>query len=140
MEAARWEHFEHGADVGIRGIGKTKEQAFEQAALAMTAAITDPAGVAAAEVVQIACDASDDELLLLEWLNALVFEMATRRLLFSRFAVQLAGGRLAGRAWGETVNVARHQPAVEVKGATLTCVRVQQNTSGEWLAQCVVDV
>jgi len=36
MAASRWEHFSHEADIGVRGIGITKEQAFEQAALAMT--------------------------------------------------------------------------------------------------------
>ena len=38
----RWEHFEHDADVGVRGWGHTRAEAFEQAAVAMTAAITDP--------------------------------------------------------------------------------------------------
>ena len=40
-----WEHFEHEADIGIRGIAPTLEQAFEQAAIAMTAVMTDPARV-----------------------------------------------------------------------------------------------
>lgn len=42
-----WEHFEHGADIGVRGIGATKASAFEQAALALTGVITDPQHVAA---------------------------------------------------------------------------------------------
>lgn len=140
MESAHWEHFEHDADVGVRGIGATKDEAFEQAALAMTAAITDPAGLNPTETVEIECDAPDDELLLVDWLNALIYEMATRRLLFGRFEVHLNGERLTAQAWGEPVDVARHQPAVEVKGATLTCARVEQNSTGQWLAQCVVDV
>ena len=41
----RWEHFEHGADVGVRGIGPTPASAFEQAALALTAVITEPDAV-----------------------------------------------------------------------------------------------
>jgi tRNA nucleotidyltransferase (CCA-adding enzyme) len=140
MEADRWEHFAHDADIGVRGFGSTKERAFEQAALALTAVITDPHRVAALDVVVIGCEAPDDELLFVDWLNALVFEMATRRLLFSRFEIQIDGLRLVGRAWGEKVDVARHQPAVEVKGATLTCLRVQVQSDGRWLAQCVVDV
>ena len=106
----------------------------------MTAVITDPAGLNASESVEIHCDAPDDELLLVEWLNALIFEMATRLLLFSRFEVRLNGEQLSARAWGERVDVSRHQPAVEVKGATLTSARVEQNSTGQWLAQCVVDV
>ena len=73
-----WEHFAHDADIGIRGIGATRSEAFEQAALALTAAITDPAHVAQRIAVAIRCEAPDDELLLADWLNAIVYEMATR--------------------------------------------------------------
>lgn len=135
----RWEHFSHEADMGVRGIGATKSQAFEQAALALTAVITDPANVEPRAAVEIRCEAPDDELLFAEWLNALVYEMATRKMLFSRFDVRLEGGQLAASAWGEKSDVARHKPAVEVKGATYTQLRVAHE-NGEWIAQTVVDV
>jgi len=138
--APYWEHFEHMADIGVRGVGATREQAFEQAALAMTAVITDPGGVAARDPVAIECEAPDEEFLLADWLNALVYEMATRRMLFARFEVRIEGDRLHGRAWGEPADVARHRPAVEVKGATYTGLRVAQREDGAWFAQCVVDV
>ena len=140
MEIGRWEHFPHQADIGVRGIGASKAEAFEQVALALTAVVTDPQALSAGEQVEITCEAPDDELLLVDWLNALVYEMATRKLLFRRFEVWLAGHRLEGRAWGEKIDVARHQPAVEVKGATLTCLRVGKDADGAWVAQCVVDV
>jgi RNA-splicing ligase RtcB len=75
----RWEHYPHEADIGVRGIGATREEAFEQAALALTAVVTDPAGVSPGEALAIGCEAPDDELLLLDWLDALVFAMATMR-------------------------------------------------------------
>ena len=134
-----WEHFEHGADIGVRGIGATKADAFEQAALALTAVITDPQRVAAVEAVDIHCAAPDDELLLADWLNALVYEMAVRRMLFGRFHVELNGTHLDAQATGEPTSVQRHQPAVEVKGATYTALRVAP-VEGGWLAQTVVDV
>ncbi len=137
---ARWEHFPHDADIGVRGEGPSLEAAFEQAALALTAAVTDPARVRPETEVRVQCEAPDRELLLVEWLNAIVFEMATRRLLFGRFLVGIEGPRLIGRAWGETVDVARHQPAVEVKGATYTALRVAADSEGRWIAQCVIDV
>lgn len=135
-----WEHFTHGADIGVRGHGATPAQAFEQAALALTAVICDPAQVIAKECVDVRCDAPDLELLLVDWLNAMVYEMATRHMLFSRFEVTLEGEQLQGKIWGEPVMVARHQPAVEVKGATYTELKVAQDAQGVWLAQCVVDV
>jgi tRNA nucleotidyltransferase (CCA-adding enzyme) len=137
---ARWEHFSHGADIGVRGIGASREEAFEQAALAMIAAITDPRNVRPDEAVEIACEAPDDELLLVEWLNAVIYEIATRRMLWSRFTVCIEEHRLRATAWGEKTSVARHQPAVEVKGATYTNLLVRQERTGAWVAQCVVDV
>lgn len=135
-----WEHFPHQADIGVRGIGATKEAAFERAAQALTAVITDPESVAPTQSVPIVCEAPDDELLLVDWLNALVYEMATRRMLFSRFAVRFNDHSLQATVWGEPVEVARHQPAVEVKGATYTELSVKRDEQGRWIAQCVVDV
>jgi SHS2 domain-containing protein len=126
--------------MGIRGIGRSREQAFEQTALAMTAVITDPTLVRATEAVEIRCDAPDDELLLVDWLNALIGEMGIRKVLFSRFEVHLEGSGLRGTAWGETADPARHHPAVEVKGATYTALKVREDPPGTWVAQCVVDV
>jgi len=136
----RWETFAHEADVGVRGSGATLAEAFAGAAMAMTAAICDPQKVGAGETVNIECAAPDDELLLLDWLNALVYEMATRRMLFSRFDVRIADHRLQATAWGEAVDVARHEPAAEVKGATFCELAVRQSPDGTWMAQCIVDV
>ncbi len=137
--AASWEHFAHGADVGVRGFGASKAEAFEQAAVAMTAVVTDPAGVESREAVAIRCEAPDDELLLAEFLNVLIYEMSTRKMLFSQVSIRIDGRSLSGQAWGERVDVARHHPAVEVKGATYTALRVAHE-GGQWVAQTVVDV
>lgn len=138
--AGHWEHFPHEADMGVRGVGASKEEAFEQAALALTAVMTDPEEVRPSEPVEVRCEAPDDELCLVDWLNALVYETATRKMLFSRFEVRLGGGRLKATAWGERIEPARHQPAVEVKGATYTSLLVKRGADGNWTAQCVVDV
>jgi len=135
-----WEHFPHQADIGVRGIGSTKEAAFEAAALALTAVVTDPKSVAPTQEVSIVAEAPDDELLLVDWLNGLVYEMATRKMLFSRFAVRFNNHSLQATAWGEPIEIARHQPAVEVKGATYTALSVKRDEQGGWIAQCVVDV
>lgn len=135
-----WEHFAHAADIGVRGYGRTPEEAFAQAALAMTAVITDPQRIEAHETVTLECRAPDLELLLTDWLNALVFMMATRHLLFCGFDVRITGHHLHATAWGEPLDAERHQPAVEVKGATFTELRVACLGPELWLAQCVVDV
>ncbi len=140
QQAGRWEHFPHDADIGVRGRGETAAAAFEQGALALTAVIADPESVEPLEAVTVQCEAQDLELLFVEWLNALIFEMATRGMIFGRFSVDIADTCLDGTAWGEPIDVARHQPAAEIKGATYTQLRVAQGTDGTWVAECVVDV
>jgi tRNA nucleotidyltransferase (CCA-adding enzyme) len=135
-----WEHFPHGADVGVRGRGASKAAAFAQAARALTAVVADLASVRSERAVPIAVAAPDDALLLADWLNAVIFEMATRRMLFARFDVAIEDHRLAATAWGEDVDVGRHAPAVEPKGATYTALAVRRAPDGSWLAECVVDV
>jgi SHS2 domain-containing protein len=139
MLKRRWEHFEHGADIGVRGFGPTLAAAFEEAALALVAIVADPRHVAATLQIEIRCDAPDREILFLDWLNALIFEMATRRMLFARFSVHLDDRTLSASAAGEPVDIDRHSPAVELKGATFTELRVSPFSDG-WMAQCIVDV
>ena len=138
--AGYWEHFPHDADVGLRGFGPTRETAFAAAARGLTAAITDPTAVEPKQRIQITASAPDDEFLFIEWLNALIYEMATRRMLFSRFDIKPLTGGIVAEAWGEPVDIDRHQPAAEVKGATLTMLEVKKQPNGQWRAQCVIDV
>lgn len=135
-----WETFAHGADVGVRGYGSTVAEAFAQAAVALTSVITDPAAVRPQKRIQIACSAPDREVLLLDWLNSLISAMAIEEMLFGRFEVEVEGDRLRAAAFGEAIEPARHRPAVEVKGATFTELKVVQDEDGRWRAQCVVDV
>ena len=135
-----WQHFAHGADIGVRGHGATQAEAFAEAALGLTAVVTDPAGVRPLRTESLRCTAPDPELLLYEFLNALVFLMSTRRSLYSRFDLRIEHDRLEAAIAGEPVDVARHEPAVEVKGATMTELAVRQDAADGWIAQCVLDV
>ena len=101
--------------------------------------VSPPAKVSPMHPVPVACEAPSDELLLVEWLNALIYEMAVRAMVFGEFSVEIDEGRLRATAYGEAVDVERHEPAVEIKGATLTALQVVQGADG-WRAQCVVDV
>jgi SHS2 domain-containing protein len=136
----RWEHFPHDADVGMHGVGGTPAEAFEQAALALTAVVSDPAEIRELESITFECSAPDLELLLIDWLNAVIYEMAVQGLLFARYQVTVEGDHLHGKAWGEKVDPRRHRPAVEPKGATYTALSVNQDADGLWHARCVVDV
>lgn len=134
-----WEHFRHDADIGVCGRGPTLEIAFEQAAMALTAIVTETE-VKPAVAVEVACERSDIELLFVDWLDAVIYEMSVRKMLFGSFSVTIDGTRLRGTLWGEAVDVPRHAPACEPKGATLTELGVAQDEAGTWSARCIVDV
>lgn len=136
----RWEHFDHEADIGVRGFGSTPAEAFEQTALAMTAVICDPDLIVPDQTIDVVCQGKDLELLLVDWLNAIIYEMATRKMLFGQFKVEINDKGLFASAAGEPVDVERHQPAVEVKGATFTQLKVDQDPSGQWVSQTIIDV
>ena len=105
MNAGHWEHYSHPADMGVRGFGPTREEAFVQAALAMTAIVADPETVKPRKAVEIVCEDDDDEMLFWHWLSAVLSEMGLLNMLFGRFEVQAVTGGLRAVAWGEQVNV-----------------------------------
>lgn len=140
MNGGCWQHFPHSADIGIKGSGLTLAEAFEQAALALFAAITDLDDIIPSKCIQISCQAPNDQVLLVDWLNALIYEVSVRKMLFSRFKVEISGQHLRADAWGESIDRTRHVLAVEPKGATFTELKVNRTSEGAWNAQCVIDV
>ena len=140
-----WQHYEHEADIGIEGIGASKEEAFCQAGLALTAVVTDLETISPQTKVDIICEAPNEELLFVDWLNALIYEMANQKMLFSRFEVEIHPAKpgcvaIQACAWGERIDRIKHQPVVEIKGATYTTLRVYEDDHHLWHAQTVVDV
>jgi len=135
----QFETFEHEADIGIRGFGNSLKEAFENAAVALYSVMVNIDAVNPQEKRTFSVSAPDRELLLVEWLNALLATSDIERLIFSRFDVKIEGVTLTGAAWGETLDRDRHEPRVEVKGATYHLLSVREQ-DGLYIAQCVVDV
>ena len=135
----QYETFDHEADIGIRGFGSSMEEAFENAAAAMYSVMVNIERISPTEKRNLSVSAPDSELLLVEWLNALLALSDVERLVFKKFKVKIDSTMLAGTAWGEALDHSRHEPKVEVKGATYHMLRVKKD-GGRYAAQCVVDV
>jgi len=134
-----YETFEHQADIGVRGFGASLEEAYANAAAAMYSVMADIGRIEQRESRAVHVTAGDREQLLVEWLNALLALSDIERMVFSRFEVLIEGNDLSGTAWGEKLDRPRHEPKVEVKGATYHLLKVAEE-SGRYTAQCVVDV
>lgn len=138
-----YKYFEHRADVGIIGIGKTLEESFQEAAKAMFKVMSNIAKVKDNDSVRIKVEAKDEEELFVEWLNELLAQIDLKRMMFSKFEVRIKKSEnrfvLTGKAYGEKINPKKHQLKTEVKAATYSQLKIKKEKN-KYTSQCVVDV
>ncbi|MBT8762787.1 archease [Desulfohalobiaceae bacterium Ax17] len=135
-----WDHFYHQADIGIIGAGPTVSSAFAQAGLALTAVITELDKVRPVQEKEISIEAPELDILFFDYINEIIFLISTQGMLFSEYTVKIENLSLEATIKGEPIDVQKHAPAVEVKGATFSGLKVFKNNQGFWVAKCIVDV
>ena len=140
MENISWRHFDHQADIGIEGRGPGKALAFAQAGLALNAVVSDLNSVKPCTGRVIKCSGDDPELLFFDFINELIFLISTEGMLFSQIEVEITEDELEARLLGESIDPDRHDPAVEIKGASFNSLSVKEEKNGQWVARCIVDV
>jgi len=131
-------YFDHDADIGIIGRGKTLEESFEDAAYAMFALMSDLSLVKETQTWHFEFEEDDIELAFVTWLNLLLALSNASESIFSRFEIKKSGSHWQGHAWGEAWREDLIR-GIDVKGATLSMLSVKQE-NGIWQAQCIVDV
>src|SRR3972149_7679188 len=134
-----YETFEHRADIGIRGYGRSVEEAFVNGAKAMFSVMADINAVKAQDRKDLSCEALDVDYLFVEWLNNLLSVSHLNGMVFSSFKVEIIGNKLKGSAWGEHIDKGRHKLMTEVKAGTYSMLKVYEEND-VYVAQCIVDV
>ena len=139
-----YEYLDHTADLGIRGIGTTLEQAFSEGALAMLAAMANVDTIQRVRSVFIHCTAPDLAFLFVEWLNEILYQIQVNDMLLNSARVDRleqsdAGWTLKGVGWGEPLDPQRHETYTEVKAATLSGLEYRCE-KGQHVIQCILDV
>ncbi|MEM4662567.1 MAG: archease [Candidatus Diapherotrites archaeon] len=138
-----FEVFPHKADIGIRGIGKTLEEAFCEAAKALFSVMVELEDVKAVGEIKIRLEAESLEELFVCWLNELLSEALLTKVLFKDFKVSIKKSngkfKLEGSAFGESINKKKHRLKTEVKGATYSGLKVEKRGT-KFVAQCIVDI
>jgi len=125
----KFEFLEHIADAYIAAYGRTLEEAFENAALAMFEVMTDTSKVEAKVERTLEASGYDEYELLYDWLEKLLIEYYSDNLVFSKFKVESIertpeGFRLRGKAMGEVFDPSRHESRVEVKAVTYSLMEI----------------
>ena len=121
---------EHTADVGIEAHGATLEEAFEEAAKGMFAIITDGSKIESKveRKVEIPFE-GDEEILLVDWLNELLYIYDVEGLVFGKFNVKI-NDKLIGYAYGEKYDRQKHGYGVEIKAVTYHMLEIKRNKKG----------
>ena len=122
-----FETIDHTADVGIIAYGANTSQAFANAARALFSLITELDDVAEVLYRDIELTAPDEESLLVEWLNELIYLFDVENIVFKRFDItQLNNTQLRARSYGEKVDSSRHKLKTGVKAATYHMLKVDK--------------
>ena len=117
----------HTADVGIIAYGADMSQAFANAARGLFSLITELDDVAEVLYRDTELTAADEESLLVEWLNELIFLFDVENILFKRFDItQLNNTQLKARSYGEKVDSAKHKLKTGVKAATYHMLKISK--------------
>jgi protein archease len=140
MSAGGWEHFEVEADVGVRGWGRTRADAFAQVTLGVCALLVSPEQLEPRERREVRAQAEAPESLLVTWIDECLYVHEIEGFVARSVEMTVCTDTLAhGVLHGEPVDPGRHRVGTVVKGATYHQVRVGIR-DGVHEARIIVDV
>ena len=126
--ARDFEIIEHTADVGIKAYGTNMEEAFVNAARGLFSLITELDDVEEVEYRDVEVTAPDQEGLLVEWLNELIYLFDVENIIFRRFDItRLNDTQLRARSYGQRVDSSRHKLKTGVKAATYHMLKIDRD-------------
>ena len=142
----KFEFFDVTADVGYRAYGKSLENAFENAAIAMFEVVTDTSVVRPIVEKQIKLEAEDEYAILYDWLSELLFLHDSEYLVFSKFDIKIdskiegdiEGYILDASAYGEEFDPSRHERRSEVKAVTYHMMDIE--VENHYMIQVILDI
>ena len=127
-----FEILNHTADVGIIAYGADVNEAFANAAKGLFSLITGLDDVEEIEHRDIELTASDQESLLVGWLNELIYLFDAEQMLFKRFDItQLSQTRLKARSYGHKVGSSKHKIKTGVKAATYHMLKIDKGNGSK---------
>jgi SHS2 domain-containing protein len=140
----KFEFLEHTADVYIASYGKTIQEAFENAAIAMFEVMTDTKKIKPSLEDSFLVKAKDEHGLLYNWLEALLVNFETKNRIYSKFKIfslskSTRSFFLKARAWGEPFDPKKHVQKVGVKAVTYHRMEIIKSPHGVTL-EFILDI
>ena len=122
----RFKVIDHPSDVGIEVFGQDRKEIFENAAYGMFSLMADLGRVTAKEKIKVKVQAEDQEGLMVNWLNELIYLEDSKKYLFSEFKMErLDATRLEATVGGEKIDLTRHSFSRPIKAATFNQLSVE---------------
>jgi SHS2 domain-containing protein len=135
-----YETFEHTADLGLRIRADSLNNLFAEAGRALFwIIVAEPEEVRIVEERPFSIKGGDVEELLHDWLSELLFTFHVHRQLLVKFDVNIQSSGLTAMAYGEKIDLTRHEINLEIKAITWCGLKVVQNAA-DWLAEVIVDI
>ena len=136
----RYEVFDHTADLGVKGYGRTWDELLTHMALGMFGVMADVTVVQPMASIPILAQAEDEAALVVAWLRELLYASERDRLVFMNCRIhQATPTAVSGEATGEAYDPTRHLLFREVKAVTYHGASVVRE-EGLWVAQVILDV
>jgi SHS2 domain-containing protein len=136
-----FKYLEHTADAEFIAYGKSRDEAFVNAARAMFGLVVDFSRVRPVEAREVTLTAGSLEDLLFDWLSELLYLSEVDRLVFSKFEVKITKNSeysLNAKACGEQVSP-RHEVFLHIKAVTYHDLRVEKRNN-VYEAQVLLDI
>ena len=121
------------ADVAIEATGKTIEEAFAEAALAMFEVQTNTKKIKPKTAKEVLIQSEDKKSLLFDWLSRLIYLRDVEKMFFSKFDVKIKKVnnrlKLSAKIYGEKINSKKHELKTEVKGVSYTQMEIEEKSN-----------
>ncbi len=134
-----YEHFDHGADIGIRGYGKTLDESFSNLAKGLFDVMVDIKKIDKKHKIKFLVEGEDEIDLMVNFLNELLYLKDLKNMVFCDFIVMIRRKKLECIAFGEKFDEKKHEFKTDVKAATYSKAKIYKE-NGLYISQCVVDV
>jgi SHS2 domain-containing protein len=135
-----FEIIDHTADIGIVAYGSDIKQVFANAALGLFNLMADLGNLKEDTKRQIELSAEDVEVLLVEWLNELIYISDVEHIIFKRFEInELSNTQLRATCFGEKIKSGQHRLKREIKAATYHMLRLNKE-NGSYKVQIIFDI